>query len=134
MTDTSDPFADAVAIAFPANALLVGGTCGLIITCLNLLPIGRLDGGVLARASLGNLAGPVGFLALLILVGGSWDGGDAGSLYLAFGISTVVFNNSLDLPPREDITDVGASTKVLGAALVVVGILLSIPGYILPNY
>ena len=74
MTTQPDPFSDPTILAFPANPLLIGGCCGLIITALSLLPIGRLDGGVLARNSLGGLAGPLGLAAWAILLYGSFAG------------------------------------------------------------
>eukprot|EP00435_Cladocopium_sp_Y103_P050359 s629_g15.t1 len=62
-TEQVDPFSDPVTLAFPASPVLIGGIVGLVITSLNLLSLGRLDGKVLAR-SLGKAGNVAGFLTL----------------------------------------------------------------------
>jgi len=134
VSDQADPFADPMNIAFPANPILVGGICGIIITSLSLLPIGRLDGGVLARASVGSqAAGSLALFAWALLLTGSFAPDEAGNLYLAFGICTIFFQNTLDLPPREAISDVDGTQKGLGIALVALAFLLNIPGWAFPT-
>mmetsp|Transcript_49228 Transcript_49228/g.137903 ORF Transcript_49228/g.137903 Transcript_49228/m.137903 type:complete len:690 (-) Transcript_49228:104-2173(-) len=135
LTDSSaDPFADPVSIAFPANPVLVGGIVGLISVCLNLLPIGKLDGGVLARAAFGpGGAGAFGFTALALLLVGSFSPSEAGTMYTTFAITTIIWQNGSDLPPRNGMTPVGGAQQALAAMLVIVGFLLSIPGWAFPS-
>lgn len=130
----ADPFADPLNIAFPANPLLIGGLLGVIMTSLSLLPIGRLDGGVLARLALGNgLAGLLGFLAWGLLAIGSFAADDAGTLYLTFGICAIVWQSGAELPPREALSDIDSTQKALAVLVLFVGFMLSIPGWAFPT-
>mmetsp|Transcript_55846 Transcript_55846/g.130420 ORF Transcript_55846/g.130420 Transcript_55846/m.130420 type:complete len:662 (-) Transcript_55846:71-2056(-) len=133
LTTQPDPFADPTILAFPANPLLIGGACGLIITALQLLPIGRNDGGVLARNALGGLASPLGLAAFLLLLYGSFGPDDAGSLYLAFGVSAIVWQGGAEAPPKEAINEIAAPQQILAVLLVLAGFALSVPGYGFPQ-
>jgi len=128
-----DPFADPTALAFPANPLLIGGVCSLIMTALTLLPIGHLDGGVLARSALGGLASPAGLLATALILYGTFGPGDAASLYWAFGISVLLFQQGAEAPPKEAINKVSAPQQVLAVLLVLIGLALAVPGYAFPQ-
>ncbi|CAE6935589.1 EGY3 [Symbiodinium natans] len=133
VTTQPDPFADPTALAFAANPILIGGVCGLILTALTLLPIGRLDGGVLARNALGGLASPLGLLATALVLYGSFGPGDAGSLYLAFGVSALIWFGGAEAPPKEAINGISAPQQVLAVLLVFVGLALAVPGYSFPQ-
>lgn len=133
LTNQADPFSDPLALAFPANPVLVGGVVGLVITSLSLLPIGRLDGGVLARSALGDAASPLGLLSFVLLVAGSFAPDDAGSLYLTFGISALVWQSGSELPPKEAINDISGFQKAIAFVLLGAGFLLSIPGWGFPQ-
>jgi len=129
-----DPFMDPINIAYPANPVLIGGIVGLIVVSLSLLPIGRLDGGVLARQSIGSKgAGPLGLLGFVLLIIGSFAPDDAGTLYLTFGITTLIWQSGSEMPPREAVSDIGDGEKALGIVLLAAGFLLSIPGWAFPT-
>jgi len=134
VSDQPDPFADPVSIAFPSNPLVVGGIIGLIITSLNLLPIGRLDGGSILKAMIGQRnGGLVGFLALAILFYGTLAPNEAGTLPLTFSLFAVLFQNGSETPARDTVTEIDPSLRLLGYFLVVTGTVLSIPGNLLPG-
>jgi len=134
VTNQADPFADPTNLAYPANPVLVGGIIGLITTALSLLPIGRLDGGVLARSALGSqVAGPLGIVGFLVLLVGSFASNDEGSLYLSYGILALLWQNGAELPPREAITGLDDGQKALGSALLAVAFLVCIPGGLFPT-
>jgi membrane-associated protease RseP (regulator of RpoE activity) len=134
ISNQPDPFMDPINIAYPANPLLIGGIVGLIIVSLSLLPIGRLDGGVLARTCAGSrAAGPLGLLGFVLLILGSFAPDDAGTLYLTFGLTTLIWQNGSEMPPREAVKEIGDGQKALGAVLLLVGFLLSIPGWAFPT-
>uniref|UniRef100_A0A7S2D8R9 Uncharacterized protein n=1 Tax=Alexandrium andersonii TaxID=327968 RepID=A0A7S2D8R9_9DINO len=101
---------------------------------MNLLPIGRLDGGILVKSILGGrVGGFVGFGALFLLLLGSLAPSDAGLIYLTFGFFAIVFQSGSESPPRDSVTELDGTLKIVGTLLIVLGTLLSIPGALLPN-
>merc|ERR1712224_216617 len=67
VSNQPDPFVDAISIAFPSNPWTIGGIIGLIVVSLNLLPIGRLDGGIIVKSLIGGrMSSLVAFFALAI--------------------------------------------------------------------
>mmetsp|Transcript_36562 Transcript_36562/g.101471 ORF Transcript_36562/g.101471 Transcript_36562/m.101471 type:complete len:721 (-) Transcript_36562:140-2302(-) len=134
VSDQPDPFADPISIAFPANALTIGGIIGLIVVSLNLLPIGRLDGGTLVKSIVGGRTGSLlGFGGLGLLLLGSLAPNDAGLIYITFAFFALVFQSGSESPPRDSVTDLDGSLKFLGLSLVVLGSILAVPGAVLPN-
>jgi len=134
VSDQPDPFLDPISIAFPANPYTIGGIIGLIVVSLNMLPIGRLDGGVLVKSILGGrVGGFVGFGGLLLLLLGSLAPNDAGLIYITFGFFSLVFQSGSESPPRDSVTELDGNLKTLGAMLVILGTALSLPGALLPN-
>jgi len=134
MTDTPDPFLDPVAVAFPSNSVLVGGVVGLIIAGLNLLPLGRLDGGVIVKSVFGGSTGNLfSYLVLGLLLFGSTAPTEAGLLCTTFGFYAIIFQNGSENPPRDGVTEVDGSIKVLSMLLVVFGLALTIPGSFFPQ-
>lgn len=130
-TEQLDPFSDPVTVAFPASPVLIGGIVGLVITSLNLLSLGRLDGKVLAR-SLGKAGNVAGFLSLAILVSGSLDNA-SNLLYATFAFYAIILQGGYNCPARDSVTEPDVGLRSLSLALVVAGIVLSIPGSLIPR-
>ncbi len=111
------------AIPIPDNALLhptaFAGWVGFLITGLNLLPAGQLDGGHVARALLGDKAKYLSYAAFGILLAlgfvffFSW-------IILAF---LVLFLGLRHPPPLNDITRLGVGRKLAGVGVFVLLIL-----------
>jgi len=82
---------------------------GFVVTAINLLPIGQLDGGHIARALLGEKAKYVGYaaLAMLFIFGLVYPG------WLLFAL-IVVFLGIRHPPPLNDITPLDTKRKVVG--------------------
>jgi len=134
VTDQPDPFAAPINIAYPANPFTVGGIISLIVVCLNLLPIGRLDGGVIGKNVFGGQTfGIISFLALGLNLIGCSAPDDSGLLYLTFGFFVIIFQNGNEIPARDGVTESNDTLKAIGAALVVFGFAFSVPGLLLPN-
>eukprot|EP00930_Biecheleria_cincta_P075533 TRINITY_DN62704_c0_g1_i1.p1 TRINITY_DN62704_c0_g1~~TRINITY_DN62704_c0_g1_i1.p1 ORF type:complete len:680 (+),score=147.85 TRINITY_DN62704_c0_g1_i1:32-2041(+) len=132
ITSQPDPFADPMIVAFHAAPALIGGVCGLIITALSLLPIGKLDGGVIARNVFGPAAGTVSAAGFLLLLAGGLAEGDIGALYFSFALAALFWQGGQEPPPKEAVTEIPGAQKALGALLVVTGFVLSIPGNLFP--
>eukprot|EP00933_Yihiella_yeosuensis_P033387 TRINITY_DN27105_c0_g1_i1.p1 TRINITY_DN27105_c0_g1~~TRINITY_DN27105_c0_g1_i1.p1 ORF type:complete len:325 (+),score=43.41 TRINITY_DN27105_c0_g1_i1:373-1347(+) len=117
-------------LLYPSNAYTVGGIVGFVITCLNLLPIGRLDGGIIAKSALGNrdgrLLGLIG--TLFILVAAFVSPGEQSFLYASFGFYSGIFQGGAENPPRDAITEPSQGLKAFALSLAVLGSILVVPG------
>ncbi|MEE9163908.1 MAG: site-2 protease family protein [Thermoplasmata archaeon] len=111
------------AIPIPDNALLhptaFAGWVGFLVTGLNLLPAGQLDGGHVARALLGDKAKYLSYAAFAILLAlgflffFSW-------IILAF---VVLFIGLRHPPPLNDITPLDGGRKLAGVGVMILLIL-----------
>lgn len=142
LTDQPDPFQDPLILAVPANPVTIGGIIGIVITSLNLLPVGRLDGGAIAKSAFGNTAAfpyarLFGWVSLAVLTLGTMGPGtvskDAGMLYLMFGFFAAAFQNGSEVPPKDAVTEPPDAQKALGFLLIAAGVLLTVPGAFFPN-
>jgi membrane-associated protease RseP (regulator of RpoE activity) len=112
-----------LAVPIPDNALLhptaFAGWVGFLVTGLNLLPAGQLDGGHVARALLGDKAKYLSYAAFAILLGlgfvffFSW-------IILAF---VVLFIGLRHPPPLNDITRLDTGRKLAGVGVLVLLVL-----------
>lgn len=89
----------------PMHPLFFIGFAGLISNALNMLPIGRLDGGRAyysifgSRSAAQASAATLSFLVLLAITGES-------SLYLFWGAVAVLFQREAEIPVRNEIPEV----------------------------
>ncbi len=105
------------------SPLAIAAWFGLLITGINLLPMGQLDGGHIAYALLGKYARPlalVTFVALVVLGLTVWNG------WLTWAIFALI--TGLSHPqPLNDITPLGWGRRLLGLATLLLFILLITP-------
>jgi len=108
----------------PANLvnlhpLALAGWVGILVTAINLLPAGQLDGGHVFRALFGDRARFVSYAAVVLLFGlGLFYAG-----WLFFAI-LVLFLGLRHPPPLNDITPIGTSRRIVGglvAAILITG-------------
>jgi membrane-associated protease RseP (regulator of RpoE activity) len=114
-------------IPIPENAILhptaFAGWVGFLVTALNLLPAGQLDGGHVARALLGDNSKYLSYAAFLsLLIMGivffpSW-------LLLAFFVLLIGLRHP---PPLNDISEIQAGRKTLGFLVLVILVLSFVP-------
>ena len=106
------------------SPLAFAGWLGLLVTALNLLPIGQLDGGHMARAMFGTRVGSaissVAMWSLLLLAIFVWPG-------LLFWAILVFFIAGRGAPPLNDLSPISASRKALGYATFLILALILIP-------
>jgi membrane-associated protease RseP (regulator of RpoE activity) len=106
------------------NPLAFAGWLGLLVTALNLLPIGQLDGGHIARAMFGTRVGTLiswtamGTLFLLAVF--VWPG-------LLMWAIIVFFIAGRPTPPLNDLTRVTPVRRVVGVLAFVILALILIP-------
>jgi membrane-associated protease RseP (regulator of RpoE activity) len=97
---------------------------GFLLTALNLLPAGQLDGGHAAYALLGRAAHIVAYLVvfLLIITGALLD-----SINWYVWAFFILLSGLRHPPPLNDLTDVGTPRKIVGILTVVLFVLIFTP-------
>jgi Zn-dependent protease len=106
------------------SPLAFAGWLGLLVTALNLMPIGQLDGGHMARAMFGRRVGEtissVAMWSLFLLAIFVWPG-------LLFFALFIYFIAGRGTPPLNDITPISTSRRWIGYATFVILALILIP-------
>jgi membrane-associated protease RseP (regulator of RpoE activity) len=111
------------AIAFPA-------WFGLVVTMINLLPIGQLDGGHVIYSIFGRFQWKIANAALVVLLGLgfflAFTTHDFLNVWLIWALLTQVFGLRHP-PPLDDITPLDRRRKLIGYATIVIFILIFTP-------
>ena len=106
------------------SPLAFAGWLGLFVTALNLLPVGQLDGGHMARAMFGRRIGEtissVAMWSLFLLAIFVWPG-------LLFWAILVFFIAGRGTPPLNDITPISTTRQWVGYATFLILALILIP-------
>ncbi len=101
------------------------GWLGLLVTALNLIPVGQLDGGHLVHALLGHrtarVVGIVALGALVVLGLFVWSG------LLMWALLIVLFAGLSDVPPLNDVSRLGRGRVALGAVAFALLLLILLP-------
>jgi membrane-associated protease RseP (regulator of RpoE activity) len=98
---------------------------GLLVTALNLMPVGQLDGGRIAYALFGRrhkTLGVVTFVALLALGAVTWS-----LNWVAWGFFVLFFVGFHHGPPLDDLTPLTPGRRVVGVACLLLLVLLVPP-------
>jgi membrane-associated protease RseP (regulator of RpoE activity) len=112
------------------SPLAFAGWLGLLVTALNLIPVGQLDGGHIARAMFGSRAGgwisSIAMFALFALALFVWPG-------LMLWAILVFFMARPAIPPLNDLTPIGLGRQLLGvlAFLILAAIIMPTPNSLL---
>jgi len=113
------------AINIQLHPLAVAGYFGLMINAINLLPVGRTDGGRIALTLFGRSGAQLVSLLTYIAM---FIGGLMGSDLLLFFFSYVVFfQGELEIPQRNEVDDMDFSRVLLATATGVLVLLTLIP-------
>ncbi|MCC6659516.1 MAG: site-2 protease family protein [Phycisphaerales bacterium] len=106
------------------HPLAFAGWLGLFVTALNLLPIGQLDGGHIARAMFGNRVGrtisTVAMWTLILLALFVWPG-------LFMWAIIIFFIAGRSMPPLNDVTPITSGRRWLGYAAFLILLLIISP-------
>jgi membrane-associated protease RseP (regulator of RpoE activity) len=103
---------------------------GLLVTMLNLIPVGQLDGGHVSYALLGRRAWTLGYVLIAAMLGwGGWlvlSGNQAGGFWLMWGFLNMLLNRKHP-PPLNDVTELGRGRVAVGVMMLLIFILLFMP-------
>lgn len=111
------------------HPLFLAGFTGIIFSALNLLPIGRLDGGRACQSVFGRRnATFVSFSSLLFLAIAALTGSSTISIF--WGLLVTLFQRNLDVPVRDDWSEVDnvRLTVFLMMMLLTITTLIPFPG------
>lgn len=110
--------------ALRLSPLAFAGWLGLLVTALNLVPVGQLDGGHIARALFGTRVGTVvssvAMMSLFLLAIFVWPG-------LMMWAIIVFFIAGRGTPPLNDVSPLPFARKLLGLAAFAILALILIP-------
>ncbi|KAL3382661.1 hypothetical protein AABB24_002266 [Solanum stoloniferum] len=102
-------------VGVPVDPLAFAGLLGMVVTSLNLLPCGRLEGGRIAQAMFGRSTATLLSFATSLLLG---IGGLSGSvLCLAWGLFATFFRGGEEVPAQDEITPLGNERFAWGCVL-----------------
>ncbi|KAK9287139.1 hypothetical protein L1049_015550 [Liquidambar formosana] len=102
-------------VGVPVDPLAFAGLLGMVVTSLNLLPCGRLEGGRIAQAMFGRNTATLLSFATSLLLG---IGGLTGSvLCLAWGLFATFFRGGEEVPATDEITPLGDDRYAWGFVL-----------------
>jgi membrane-associated protease RseP (regulator of RpoE activity) len=97
----------------------------MVITSLNLVPVGRLEGGRILQALFGRRRASRISVFTAVLLG---VGGFSGSvLCLAWGFIILLFRRGEELPAEDEITPLGQGRTLFGWVLLSICILTLLP-------
>ncbi len=103
---------------------------GLLVTMINLIPVGQLDGGHAIYALLGRRAWGLGYIVIAAMVGwGGWllmSGNEAGGFWLTWGFLNLLLNPRHP-PPLNDATRLDGRRIALGLLMLAIFILTFMP-------
>lgn len=108
------------------HPLFIVGYTGLLINALNLMPIGRLDGGRIVQALYGRvIAGRATAITLLVQGIGSLVGNSP--LLLFWGLVCVFLQRESDFPCLNEVLEPDNTRTGLGIAVLILALLVLIP-------
>jgi Zn-dependent protease len=116
------------------HPLAFAGWLGLIVTALNLLPIGQLDGGHMAHALLGARKGHAvsvgGLITLFALALFVWPG------LMLWAVIVWFVAGTRDAPPLNDVTPLNPARRALGwfAFALLTAIIIPVPQALYPSF
>ena len=103
---------------------------GLLVTMINLIPVGQLDGGHVAYALLGRRAWTLGYAAIGAMVAwGGWllaNGNQAGGFWMTWGFLNMMMNRRHP-PPLDDATKLDWRRVAWGLLALAIFVLLFMP-------
>ncbi|MEM7031195.1 MAG: site-2 protease family protein [Chloroflexota bacterium] len=106
------------------HPLAWAGWSGLLVTVLNLLPVGQLDGGHITYVLFDRYTRPLGFamIGIMLILGLIlWEG------WLLWALITFLLVGTGHPPPLNDLVPLGNRRRLLAIAMIIVFVLLFTP-------
>eukprot|EP00189_Rhodosorus_marinus_P013751 CAMPEP_0184740948 /NCGR_PEP_ID=MMETSP0315-20130426/4022_1 /TAXON_ID=101924 /ORGANISM="Rhodosorus marinus, Strain UTEX LB 2760" /LENGTH=613 /DNA_ID=CAMNT_0027211005 /DNA_START=126 /DNA_END=1967 /DNA_ORIENTATION=- len=108
------------------HPLTIVGCSGLLINAINLIPVGRLDGGRIVQALYGRIAaGRISSITLFLQVLGAILGNSP--LLLYWGLIAVLFQSRPDIPSQDEVNEPNDTRSAIGLTALVLMVLILAP-------
>lgn len=115
-----------LATPIPIHPLVVIGFAGVIMNALNLMPIGRLDGGRATSAIFGRRAGAIiGTITLLLQAISAIFNNY--SLQLFWGLVVILFQRGQDIPALDEVSEIDDGRNILMLLMLAFSIFTLLP-------
>lgn len=102
------------------NPIAFAGWVGMLITVLNMIPVGQLDGGHVSRAILGEWADKLSrMLPIVIMSFGVYTTlvmSQQGQMWIFWGLLTAIMSGSIHPKPLDDNTRIGLPRAIIAVA------------------
>ena len=113
------------------DPIAFAGWVGMLVTMLNLIPVGQLDGGHVSRAVLGKFADRISRVIPLCLMAiglyGTFALNQDGELWILWGLITSFMSSAAHPKPTDDTLTVGTPRIALACATVALALLCFTP-------
>jgi membrane-associated protease RseP (regulator of RpoE activity) len=101
------------------SPIAFAGWVGMLVTVLNMIPIGQLDGGHVARAILGRRSDTLSKVLPMFILGfgiySTFAMGAQGQMWIFWGMLTAFMGGGEHPKPLDDIETIGLPRAILGA-------------------
>lgn len=104
---------------------LLAGWCALTTSALNLLPVGRLDGGRAVQSALGS--GPLGITSFFTYLGLAL-GLLGGNLSSAWGLFVLIVQSNPEAPPRDNASSIDRTRQLIALVAIAFAVGILLPG------
>ena len=113
------------------NPIAFAGWVGMLVTMLNMIPVGQLDGGHVSRALLGEKADKLSrILPMLIMAFGLFTTfalNKSGDLWIFWGLLTALMSSTAHPKPVDDSAGIGLPRLIFAAIAIVLTIMCFMP-------
>jgi membrane-associated protease RseP (regulator of RpoE activity) len=113
------------------NPIAFAGWVGMLVTMLNLIPVGQLDGGHVSRAVLGKLSDRISRYIPMCLMAiglyGTFVLNQDGEIWILWGLITSFMSSAAHPKPTDDTQTVGTPRIALACVTVVLALLCFAP-------
>mmetsp|Transcript_6012 Transcript_6012/g.10684 ORF Transcript_6012/g.10684 Transcript_6012/m.10684 type:complete len:662 (-) Transcript_6012:268-2253(-) len=108
------------------HPLAISGYASLVVSSLNMIPIGRLEGGLISQSIVGRdrTSFVSSLFSTIVGIGACFVGSD---LIFFWAFLAILFRRSTDLPQRDEITEIGPARTIFGLVLFTLAALTLFP-------
>jgi membrane-associated protease RseP (regulator of RpoE activity) len=113
------------------NPIAFAGWVGMLVTVLNMIPVGQLDGGHVIRAILGEKSDRITKLIPIAIMSfglyGTFVLGQQGQIWIFWGLLTALMGSGMHPKPIDDVEPIGIHRMIVAVVALVLVMLCFTP-------